>query len=184
MNGAREAEAIGRLANVSAALILPGVAGSNVPGTFNGEPSGLLGRLFEDVVVVVVGGAAADPSLESAVRVPDPETGERNALADLAGALAAAREDQVLVVASDLAWVTPDLLLALIAWPEHDCVAPRIDGEIQPLCCLYRREPALAVIRELLERGESDLAAVFARLDCGILEGEDLAALIPRLRLP
>lgn len=181
MNGAREVEGFGRLANVSAALILPGAKGANDRDTFDGEPSRSLGRLFEDVVVV--GGDAADPALASAVRVPGPESGERNALADLAGALAAAREDQVLVVASDLGWVTPDLLLALIAWPEHDCVAPRIDGEIQPLCCLYRRDPTLGVIREVLDRGESDLAAVFARLDCGILEGEDLAALIPQLRL-
>lgn len=177
MSRASEVEPVGRLANVSAALIVPGAERLKPQIARMEEKLRLLERLFEDVVVVVAGGA--DLSFEVAGRVIEPEPGRGNALSDLVCALAAAREEQVLVLASDLAGVTPDLLLALTAWSEHECVAPMIDEVVQPLCSLYRRDPALRAARGALARGESDPTALLALLDCGILDGEDLAALIP-----
>jgi molybdopterin-guanine dinucleotide biosynthesis protein A len=182
MSTASEAEPAGRLANVSAALIVPAAEHPNAQLAPMAERSKLLERLFEDVVVIV--GRGVELSFDVTGRVIEPEPGERSALLDLAIALAAAREEQVLVLAADLAGVTPDLVLALTAWPEHDCVAPRIEGAVQPLCGLYRRETALRAAREALERGESDPAALLAELDCGILEGKDLAALLPEASLP
>lgn len=182
MSTAAGLEPSGRLANVSAALIVPAAEHPNAQVALMAERSKLLERLFEDVVVIVGGGA--DLSFDVTGRVIEPEPGERSDLSDLATALAAAREEQVLVLAADQANVTPDLVLALTAWPEHDCVAPRIGGAIQPLCGLYRREAALRAAREALERGESGLDAVLAELDCGILEGKDLAALLPAAPSP
>lgn len=174
MGAASGVEPAGQLANVSAALIVPGEERANAQGAVVAERSKLLERLFEDVVLVVDGDLPFDVS----GRVIERDPGERSELSDLVRALAAAREERVLVLTADLAGVTPDLLLGLTAWPEHPCVAPRMGGAIQPLCALYRREVALQVARKELEAGESSLTALLTELDCGILEENDLAALI------
>jgi molybdopterin-guanine dinucleotide biosynthesis protein A len=176
MSNAPALDSAGRLANVSAALIIPAVESPNDRTSLEEKSSGLLDRLFEDVVVV---SGRADLSFDVAGRVLEPESGDRTLLSDLALALAAAREEHVLVLGANLTWVTADLMLALTAFPEHECVAPRIDDTVQSLCCLYRREPALRATRKLIEGGESDSTALLAQLECGILEGKDLAALNP-----
>jgi molybdopterin-guanine dinucleotide biosynthesis protein A len=176
MGAASGAEPVGQLANVSAALIVPGGERANAQLALVAERSKLLERLFEDVVFVV----DADLPFDASGRVIERDPGEGSALSDLVCALAAAREERVLVLAADFAGVTPDLLLGLTAWPEHLCVAPRMGGAIQPLCALYRREAALHAARKGLEAGESSLTAFLAQLDCGILEGNDLAALISK----
>lgn len=175
MSPAPELEPAGRLANVSAALIVPGAEHPEVEVRRMAERARLLERLFEDVVFV-----GADLPFEVTGRVVAPDPGERSALRDLATGLAEAREEQVLVLAAELACVTPDLLLALIAWPDHDLVAPRMGSAIQPLCGLYRRDPALQAARRAIQREESNLLSLLTELDCGILEAEDLAALIPQ----
>ena len=70
--------------------------------------AGLLARLFEDVMLV-----GGDPPPDApGRRVPDTE-GPTGALRGLVTALEAARAPQVLVVATDLPLLTPDLVLAL-----------------------------------------------------------------------
>jgi molybdopterin-guanine dinucleotide biosynthesis protein A len=134
----------------------------------------LLADLFEEVLLV----GGEPPADAPGRRLPDPE-GPRCALRGLVAALAAAREERVLVVATDLPLLTPDLLLALTAWPEHDVVLPRDSEGIHPLCAIYRREPVLAVARENLAAGTLRLRAVLDRVDCDFLEGPDLEALDP-----
>ncbi len=176
----------GRLANVSAALLLGGASSrmgrdkSHLPVA--GLPlatrmARLLAGLFEEVLLV--GGDA--PEDAPGRRVADP-AGPRCALRGLVAALAAAREERVLVVATDLPLLTPDLLLALTAWPEHDVVMPRDARGLHPLCAIYRREPVLAAARERLAAGELRLRELTESLDCGLLEGPDLLALDPEGR--
>ncbi|MBW2420717.1 MAG: NTP transferase domain-containing protein [Deltaproteobacteria bacterium] len=136
--------------------------------------AGLLADLFEEVLLV--GGEA--PGDAPGRRVEDP-AGPRCALRGLVAALAEAREERVLVVATDLPLLTPDLLLALTAWPEHDVVLPRDADGVHPLCAIYRREGVLAIARERLEAGELRLRALLDRIDCGFLEGSDLEFLDP-----
>jgi len=135
----------------------------------------LLESLFEEVLLV--GGEPPEGAPGS--RVEDP-AGPRCALRGLVAALAAAREERVLVVATDLPLLTPDLLLALTAWPEHDVVMPRDSEGVHPLCAIYRREPVLAAARERLAAGELGLRALVDGLDCGLIEGPDLAAVDPQ----
>jgi len=172
-----------RIANVSAALLLGGASTrmgrdkARLPVA--GEPAGtrlakLLGSLFEDVLLV--GGEA--PADAPGRRVADTE-GPRCALRGVASALAAAREERVLVLATDLMAMTPDLLLGLTAFPEADAVVPRAGGFAQPLCALYRRAPALAAARHCLARETLALVALLDRVSVRWLEGEDLAALDP-----
>jgi molybdopterin-guanine dinucleotide biosynthesis protein A len=75
--------------------------------------------------------------------------------------------------------VTPALLLALVAWPAADAVAPRPDGVAQPLCALYAREAALACAEERLARGELALQGLLTALSARFLEDADLRAVDP-----
>ena len=85
--------------------------------------------------------------------------GPRCALRGLASALAAARAERVLVLATDLPLVGDELLLGLCAWPEADAVLARDAEGPQPLCAVYRRERALAVARRRLAPAASSRCA-------------------------
>ncbi len=172
-----------KLANVSAALLLGGVSsrmGSDKAHLdVGGEAAAtrlasLLARLFDDVLLV----GGEPPAAAAGRRVADLE-GPRCALRGVASALSAAREERVLILATDLIAMTPDLLLALTAYPEADAVVPRLDGFAQPLCAIYRREPALAAARKCLDAKRLALGALLDQLEVRWLEGEDLAAVDP-----
>jgi molybdopterin-guanine dinucleotide biosynthesis protein A len=134
-----------------------------------------LAALFADVVLV---GGEPPPGAPGRSAADPP--GPRCALRGVVGALEAARAEQVLIVAADLPLVSPELLLALVAAPERDVVAPRDARGAQPLCALYRREPALAAARAHLAAGRLALTELLAALDTGWLEGDSLAAVDPR----
>ncbi len=126
--------------------------------------------------VLLVGG---DPPADAPGRpVPDPE-GPPSALRGLVGALAAARTEKVLVLATDYMAVTGDLLLGLLAYPEADAVVPRGTEHPHPLCALYRRGPALAAAQAALAGGTLALRPVLDRLSPCWLEGADLERLDP-----
>jgi molybdopterin-guanine dinucleotide biosynthesis protein A len=134
----------------------------------------LLECLFEEVLLV----GGTPPTGAPGRPVPDPP-GEPCALRGVVGALAAARAERVLVLSTDLPLVTPDLLLALVAYPEAEAVVPRTDRGAHPLCAVYRREPALAVAHAHLGDGRLRLADLLAALEVAWLEGPDLAAVDP-----
>jgi molybdenum cofactor guanylyltransferase len=134
----------------------------------------VLSRLVADVVLV----GGEPPPEASGRRVPDGP-GPRCALRGVVSALEAVSAERVLVVATDLPLVTPDLLLALVAWPESDAVVPRNADGAQPLCALYRREPALARAREQLAAGRLALRGLLETLETRYLEPDDLAAVDP-----
>ena len=171
----------GRLGNVAAALLLGGASSrmgaDKAQLELDGEPVATrlarrLAALCEDVLLV----GGAPPASAPGRRVPDP-AGPRSALRGLVGALEAARAERVLVLAPDLIGVTPELLLALVAAPEADVVAPRTAAGPEPLCALYRREPVLAEARRRLGAGELALHALLGAASVFWLEGEDLRAL-------
>ena len=65
------------------------------------------------------------------------------------------------------------LLDALFASLEgHDAAVPSLRGELQPLCSLWRREPALHAAGPLLEAGAGP-RALFARLRTAVVERDD-----------
>lgn len=127
--------------------------------------------------LLLVGGDP--PASAPGRRVPDLE-GPRCALRGLASALDAARAERVLVLATDLPFVSEALLLALVAWPEADVVLPQDAGGPQPLCAVYRREPALRAASRRLAAGERlALHALLAELEVRVLPQDVLAALDP-----
>jgi len=134
-----------------------------------------LAALCEDVLLV-----GGDPPADApGRRVPDVE-GPRCALRGLASALSAAHAERVLVLATDLPFVSEALLLALVAWPEADVVLPRDPGGPQPLCAVYRREPALRAASRRLAAGERlALHELLTELEVRTLPQDVLAALDP-----
>ena len=156
-----------RMGSDKAALAIGGVASAT-------RVARCLALLCEDVVLV---GGNPPPDAPGR-RAPDGE-GPRSALRGLVAALEATRAERVLVVATDLPFVTPDLLLALVAWPEADAVVPRTADGIHPLCALYRRESALAAARRHLAEERLALSALLGALATRYLEGDDLRAVDP-----
>jgi molybdopterin-guanine dinucleotide biosynthesis protein A len=173
-----------RLATIAAALLTGGAGRRLARDKSRIELAGVaaatrlarrLARLFEDVLLV-----GGDPPADApGRRVPDPP-GPACALRGIVAALEAARAERVLVLATDLPFVTDDVLLALVAWPEADAVVPREGEGRHALCALLHRERVLAPARRRLAAGELALQGLFAEVDTAWLEGEDLARLDPR----
>lgn len=172
-----------RIATISAALLVGGASSRMGADKAWLELSGLavatrlarlLASLFADVTLV---GGDPPPDAEGR-RVADPE-GPRCALRGLVGALAAARAPRVLVLATDLPLVTPELLLALVAWPEADAVVPRDATGLHPLCALYARERVLPLAREHLAAGRLALHGLLDAVDVSTLGAADLARVDP-----
>jgi molybdopterin-guanine dinucleotide biosynthesis protein A len=175
--------AAGRIATISAAVLTGGASsrmGSDKAFAKIGGVAAavriahLLGDLFEEVLLV---GGEPPPEARGR-RVADPE-GPTCALRGLTSALDAAAGERVLVVATDLPLVTPDLMLALVAWPEADAVVPRTGDGYHPLCALYRRDAVLPVARSRLAAGELRLRDLLAALDTSYLDGRELERVDP-----
>jgi molybdopterin-guanine dinucleotide biosynthesis protein A len=155
----------GRIATVAGAVIAK-------PGGDDREAARvarLLATLFQEVVWV-----GAEPPADAPCRRADRVAGPAGDSRDLATALAAAAAERVLVICAGCARVTPDLLLALVAWPEADVVAPGVIADTAPPIALYRREPALRLLRAQLEDGRSGARAVFGALDSRVVDAEAL----------
>jgi molybdopterin-guanine dinucleotide biosynthesis protein A len=135
----------------------------------------LLAELFEEVLLV--GGS---PPADAPGRLVADPPGPRCALRGLVGALAAARSERVLAVATDLPLIQADLLLALVAWPEADAVVPHPSEGPQPLCALYRRETTLDAARRRLAVGQLAMRGLLEDLSVTYLDAEALAAVDPR----
>ena len=173
----------GRIATVAAAILTGGAStrmGSDKAHLTIGGQAGatrlarLLEPLFEELLLV-----GGDPPPDAAGRrVPDCD-GPVCALRGLLAALEAARAPRVLVVATDLPLLTPELLLALVAWPEAQAVVPRSEDGLHPLCALYARDAAARAAREQLAAGRLKLQGLLDSLQVAILEPRDLAAIDP-----
>jgi molybdopterin-guanine dinucleotide biosynthesis protein A len=134
----------------------------------------VLAELFEDVLLV-----GGDPPPGAPGRkVPDPP-GPPCPLRGMVAALAAASAERVLIVATDLPLVTPALLLAIVAWPRAQAVAPRPGGVPQPLCALYERAPAERAASARLDSGRLAAKGLLTELEAAYLEDADLAEVDP-----
>lgn len=172
-----------RIADLSGAVLLGGASsrmGSDKAALVLGDAplatrlARLLTALCDEVLLV---GGTPPPGAPGRV-VADPE-GPRCALRGLVAALAAARGERVLVVATDLPLVTPALLRALAAPGEAEAIVPRPGPKPQPLCAVYRRAPVLAHARERLAQGQLPLRGLLDALRVEWIEGERLHALDP-----
>lgn len=183
MTDASPATRDGRIGNVSGAVLLGGASRrmgrdkaslvvAGVPGAT--RVAGLLDTVFDEVMLV----GGTPPEGCPGRRVPD-EAGPRCALRGLVTALAAASAPRVLVVATDMPLLTPDLVLALVAWPEADAVVPRAADRAHPLCAVYARDTVLPVARARLAGDDLALRGVLDAVSTAWLEPDDVARIDP-----
>jgi molybdopterin-guanine dinucleotide biosynthesis protein A len=108
-----------------------------------------LRQLTDDILLV---GGDPTEAVPGGRRVPDrvPDSGP---LGGLDAALAAARDDRVILVACDMPFITARFLERLVALSDSvDAVVPRTERGYHPLCAVYRRSCHPAVSRRLVER--------------------------------
>jgi molybdenum cofactor guanylyltransferase len=121
--------------------------------------------------VVLIGFHGAMPAPRPVIADRWPETGPLGALAT---ALVTAEMDRVLVLASDLPFVTTPFLAFLASVdPAATAVVPEWQGRWQPLCAMYARR-ALGTITDALARGERTVVETVVRLGPRVLRAEDL----------
>jgi molybdopterin-guanine dinucleotide biosynthesis protein A len=142
-----------------------------------------LAKAFSDLVVVgppeSTGILAAAPLGTTLLR---DELPFRGMLPALASGLAAAREEVVLAVGCDLALLRSEVARALCdALGDFDALLPEVGGHLQPLAAVYRRKPALAAFRKLLELGEYRMGRVALFLETRILCEDEIRPFDPAL---
>jgi molybdopterin-guanine dinucleotide biosynthesis protein A len=137
--------------------------------TLSTRAARLLASLFSETLLV----GGEPESMAPGRRVSDP-SGPACALRGLVAALDAATSDRVLVVATDLPFLSDDLLLALTAWPESDIVVPVDDDRAHPLCAIYRREVCLHAARANLEAERLSLRELLAAVETDRVPLRDL----------
>jgi molybdenum cofactor guanylyltransferase len=173
----------GRLRDVAGAVILGGsstrMGRDKASLTVGGVAAAtrvarVLAELFEEVLLV----GGDPPANAPGRRVPDPP-GPACPLRGIVAALGAASAERMLIVATDLPLVTPALLLAIVAWPRAEVVAPRPDGVPQPLCALYQREVARRAASARWQAGHLAAKDLLAELHASYLEDADLAEVDP-----
>jgi molybdopterin-guanine dinucleotide biosynthesis protein A len=127
------------------------------------------------VEVIVAGGTKSRKSDRVGdVRFVDDQITGRGPLAGLQAGLSAASQDFSLVVASDLPFLSPQLLAYMATVTKgYQALVPRAGGRLHPLHAIYARS-ALEVIGELLHQGESSLLELLDRINMRELAEEEI----------
>jgi len=165
----------GRLASIAAAVLLGGASSRmgqdkaqlTLAGrSYAGRISGLLAEYFEEVYLV-----GGNPPVDAIGTFVADAEGPQCPLRGLVAVLETARAPRVLILATDMPLVSPELVLALTALPEADIVLPRSPRGLQPLCAIYRRKTILPLAKRRLASG---LLALH-----GLLEGVEVCEFAP-----
>lgn len=128
-----------------------------------------LERAGADPVVAVGGDDAALSSL-GMTWVPDRHPGEGPLGGLLTAFTALDGHELVVVAATDLPWLTPDVVGALVgAIGSHDAALARTSG-VEPMCALWRVTAAAPVLTEAFAAGERSVHRVVADLDVVVVE--------------
>lgn len=146
----------------------------------------VVGRLSVVSDDLLVAGATVEemPFLAGRLRfTTDPGGPGQGPLAGIAGALAAARHDHLLVVATDMPFLNPDLIrfLASLA-TDVDVVVPVIaaDGFPETLHAIYHRA-ALPAIERALQSGRRRVTSFFPEVRVRTVTREELLPYDPQL---
>jgi len=95
-------------------------------------------------------------------------------------ALLTAKTEWIAILASDLPFVTADLMtkLAVLCCDEFDAIVPiQPDATPQPLCAFYRRESCLPVVEDMLTTGDLKLQQLLSLVSTRYIEFVEIAEL-------
>jgi len=156
-------------------------------GTLGGNAANLLVTLFDDVAVVERGDMLRHLWPPTVRRVVDPLNAPRAALTGIASALLHARREWVFVIACDMPYPCPELIIglcetALSAPPEVRMVVPETGSVVHPLHAVYHRS-LLADLHGAVSRNEMRVQR-FARTHGKIVPEADLKQWNPTLNGP
>jgi molybdopterin-guanine dinucleotide biosynthesis protein A/molybdopterin converting factor small subunit len=135
-----------------------------------------LGRLFDEVVVVVAPGQVL-PSMP--VTLVQDEVEYQGPVAGIYYGLRAAGRDVSFVTSCDSAFLNAALIAHLVSEiPGHDVVVPHWQGRYQPLHAVYRGSVA-PLLREQLARGELRPVHLFDRVRTRRVDEEEIRRFDP-----
>jgi len=130
-----------------------------------------LRQLTDDIMIV---GGRQNEQI-AGVRLLDDRVSASGPLAGLEAALGAARDDELMLVACDMPFITADFLGRLLELTRLvDAVVPRTERGYHPLCAVYRRSCHPAVRRRLVER-RLKMLELFEDLKVHVVERDDLS---------
>lgn len=149
---------------------------------------GVLERLAEaGSELVVTTGRAGDLAYlgaarfgEMPVRVEPDLPGPSGAMRGVASSLAAARRPLVCIVACDMPFISPELILGLAARVEAeglDVCVPRTRFGLEPLCAVWRRDACLEAAKELLNSGRERIRLLLDEVRTGYMGEDEIIAL-------
>lgn len=114
------------------------------------------------------------------VRVAPDLPGPAGAMRGVASSLAAATGPLVCIVACDMPFVSPDLVLGLARRVEAeglDVCVPRTSMGLEPLCAVWRRDACLAAAKGLLAEGRERIRLLLEQVRAGYLGEDEIIAL-------
>jgi molybdopterin-guanine dinucleotide biosynthesis protein A len=103
----------------------------------------------------------------------------RGPLAGIHAALSSSKSDLNLILALDTPFVQAGFLRYLTGEAEGGAAVvtvPRIAGQSQPLCAIYRRE-FLAVAEDSLRHGRNKIDPLFSQVPCRVIDENELLRL-------
>ena len=172
-------------------IIFAGGLGTRLGGVkkalldIGGKP--IIERILEAVAplstsVIVVDNDDSLVHLPGVRIVPDSET-RAGVLTALHSGLAAAGGEMCIVVACDMPFLNGSLLRRLIDLAkDFDVVIPVIDGQMEPMHAVYRREPCLAAIGDALARNEKRMISYLNAVRVREVHEDELRLADPDLR--
>lgn len=114
--------------------------------------------------------------------VPDVET-RAGVLTALYSGLSAASTELCLAVACDMPFLNAELLSWLVSLtPTFDVVIPVVEGQMDPLHAVYRRERCVEAIGQALKRGEKRMISYLADVRVREVNEAELRGFDPDLR--
>lgn len=144
---------------------------------------GILGSVCHEVVVVAAAGQAL-PTLPSIVKVAWDEQPEIGPLEGLRAGLNAVDSEPQCAYATgcDAPLLVPAFVLRMSELlGEHQAAAPVVDGRLQPLATVYRRD-VVPAIEQCLRGPRRALVELLATLDTRSVLASELADVDPELR--
>ena len=91
-----------------------------------------------------------------------------------------AKTPWIAILACDLPFVTKDLMTRLAGYcsDEFDAIVPvQPDGNLQPLCAIYRRERCLPVAEDMIEKGDLKMRTLVSSLHTRFVDFGELTDL-------
>ncbi|MCX6023428.1 MAG: molybdenum cofactor guanylyltransferase [Chloroflexi bacterium] len=138
-----------------------------------------LGSLADEVIVIGPEGRA---SFAAGARVVPDAYPTAGPLGGIATALEAATTDRVLIVACDMPFLSPDLLIYLrdLA-PDADLTIPRANGQTEQMHAIYSRA-CLPSIHAQIATGDLKIDRFFSHVQVRYVEDAELRTIDPALR--